>query len=817
MIKKQSSIRVITIVSFIVLMTSTLITIGYIIFSNWKTSSDNTITKMENHLSKNISEKIEELVNIPLYTNEMNHNIIQNDILDMNDKKKRDAFFAGVIKSSNEEIYSFSYGLENGEYYGARKNANNQIEIYRRNKDTNGHTFYYSANKDLSEGKFVEDFGAFDPRTRDWYKAAKEKNKPVFSPLYKHFVKDDFALSAAYPIYNNEGKLQGVLGTHITLAGLNKELKDIIQDNGIAYIIEKDTGALVANSLDKPNFTTLENGKIKRISINEIENKSIVKAYENYKKTSDRSFLIDEKNDKSHIKFSEYKSEGLNWIVITSIPDSLFASTINKNIQTAILLSLLALCISIIIYVQSMEYILEPIKDLINVTERFSKGDLSQRAKVFKNNEIGKLSIAFNNMAEELNIHTNNLEEKVKERTIKLEKTNEELKFAKLEVDKANESKNEFLANISHEIRTPLNAIIGFSELLKNDIEDEKHKNYIETINVSGNSLLTIINDILDLSKIEAGKIEINYKPMKFSSIFKEIEGIFRQKLNSNNIEFVLDIQEGFADNVLLDEVRIRQILLNLVGNAVKFTEKGYVKVSLKSSSVYNDSSSLHIRISVEDSGIGIPENEKESIFEAFKQVSGQSTEKFGGTGLGLFITKKLTETMNGKISVESEVGKGSIFQVDFYNVQISATEVLSEDTTLPYIHRFKFSNEKVLVVDDIETNRFLLKELLSSVGVNVITAENGYEAIKKCEVEKPDLIIMDLIMPVMDGFKASSRLKSDTKLSSIPIIALSASNGQDILSDSNFDEYLMKPVNNEILLKTISKYIENTAKIGAF
>lgn len=246
---------------------------------------------------------------------------------------------------------------------------------------------------------------------------------PIFSPLYKHFVKDDLALSAAYPIYNKSGTLQGVLGTHIILSSLNQYLNDIVKNNnGIAYIIERNSGDIVANSLDKPNFETISESNIRRIKIDETEDKPIAEAYENYNKTSNTSFVMKSGGDKLHVKLTEYKREGLDWLIITAIPESLFTAEINKNIQTAILFSIIALLLSLIIYLKSTEIVLRPINHLINISEKFSKGDLHQRAKIFKNDEIGKLSSAFNNMAEELHILIDNLEEKVEERTKKLEK-----------------------------------------------------------------------------------------------------------------------------------------------------------------------------------------------------------------------------------------------------------------------------------------------------------------------------------------------------------------------------------------------------------
>ena len=560
----------------------------------------------------------------------------------------------------------------------------------------------------------------------------------------------------------------------------------------------------------------LDDGSFKQLTVDSIDNTAILTAYEAYKKdTTDTDTIQETIDGKLHVRLTEYKQSGIDWLIITGIPNTLFAAEIHQNIQTAILLSVIALLLSFAIYRRSTDAILQPINELIETAEKFSKGDLRQRARVYKDDEIGHLTRAFNKMADELDRHIHHLEDKVRERTTEIQKTNLELKFAKIQADKANEAKSEFLANMSHEIRTPLNAVIGFSELLSNSIQDEKYKNYLQTIHVAGNNLLTIINDILDLSKIEAGKIELHYKPINMRKIMSEIQTMFRHNVQHTGVEYKLDIHDELPELILFDEVRIRQILLNLVNNAIKFTEKGHVKVTLQVfPSHSNDSSSIDLQLSVEDTGIGIPESEQKRIFEAFTQISGQSIKKYGGTGLGLSITKKLVETMNGTISVQSKAGKGSTFLVQFINVQVAATGTLPEETNLSIYWKNKFSDETILVVDDIETNRYLIKEWLTSFGLRVMLAANGHEALKACETKKPDLIITDLVMPIMDGFETALKLKENPETYNIPIIALSASNHVDI-PEGTFDDYLIKPINIGQLVKTITKHlhIENEAE----
>ena len=276
--------------------------------------------------------------------NAINHNIIENDIVDMNNPEERDAFFASIIQSSNENIYSISYGMENGEYYGARRNGEGEVEIYRRSTETNGHSFYYSVTDDMTEGQFIEDFGKFDPRTRTWYKLTKEAGTPIYSPLYKHFIKDDLVLASTYPIYNKEDVFQGVLGTRITLSSLNGFLQEVVADRmATALVVERDTGELVANSADIPAFETRPDGSFERVTIKSIENQSIVEAYEQYKQTGENKFIKKAEHGNLHIKLTEYQLDGVNWLIITSIPDYQLTADINRNIKTAIILSIMAL------------------------------------------------------------------------------------------------------------------------------------------------------------------------------------------------------------------------------------------------------------------------------------------------------------------------------------------------------------------------------------------------------------------------------------------------------------------------------------------
>lgn len=455
MSKKARSIKTDISILFILLVIPAVTVIGYIIFSNWKASAERMINRMQNEEHIEISSKIEEFTHIPWTINELNHHILENQIVNIYAEKERNAYFAGVMKAAESNVYSFSYGTEQGEYYGARRNQKNEIELMKNDASTKETSQYYAVTTSLTAGRETENFGHFDPRTRDWYIAAKEAKKPVFSSVYRHFVMNDLALSASYPIYDRQGVLKGVLGTHLTLSRINNYLRESTADkNTIAYIVEEPSGDLIANSLGEPNFLTNAESTMIRITIDDIDNPYLKEAYHSYKNMAEKDSIIKTGQDRLYIKLTEFKKDGLDWLIITAIPESPYHSEIMNSIYYSLMFSLFALILILFFWVKKVNGFLNPIYSLIHTTDEFSQGDFSKRATVFRDDEIGKLAHAFNRMAEELYKLVNNLEEKVKNRTWQLELLNHELIVAK---ESAEQAKDQLEQMVQTDFLTGLN------------------------------------------------------------------------------------------------------------------------------------------------------------------------------------------------------------------------------------------------------------------------------------------------------------------------------------------------------------------------
>ncbi|HEY4785579.1 MAG TPA: CHASE domain-containing protein [Bacteroidales bacterium] len=382
-----------------------------------------------------------------------------------------------------------------------------------------------------------------------------------------------------------------------------------------------------------------------------------------------------------------------------------------------------------------------------------------------------------------------------------------QMKEERDKANSANKAKSEFLANMSHEIRTPMNAILGFSEALYHQLELPQHKKMIKSVLNSGNLLLSLLNDILDLSKIEAGRMEIALQPCDFNGILQEIKLLFNDKAQKKGIDIRVAISPGFPNVLMLDEMRIKQVVFNLVGNAIKFTHQGFVEMIASFSGTSGDLGQL--TFTVKDTGIGIPESQQQIIFEAFMQQSGQSNRKYGGVGLGLAISKRLVEKMGGVITVVREENKGSSFTVTIPDVAISSS-IIRKNEVLTDKPDIIFEKASILIIDDVASNIELIENLLFASDITVTAAENGEMAMEILNRITPDIILLDLRMPGKDGYEVARCIKENPDKKHIPIIAFTASvfSTEKIEGTGNFDGILFKPVSKGELECMLAKFL---------